>query len=1524
MNEQERVRVATGQQPNHRPRPRDALVKAPVGRPHQQQQRQRGTRGSNNDSVTASTSSSRSREKKDNSADKSKETLPMASFSELFSFFETRTNKLLFALGCFAGVLNGLVYPILAYLFSNSFSDLGGAADGMASIRNVAFQFLVVGAYAFAVATVQTSCLEVAASRATMNFRKRWFAALLRQDCAFFDLHDVSGLASTVGSSATKVRRGLGRKFGEGIQFFTTFVGGLIYAFYASWRVALVVIGVLPFVSISALAVMKINQSQTARATKAYTAAGGVAYQTVSAIRTVLSLNAVPEMIRQYKDATMEAYRSAISPLWKQGLVNGSMLGSFIILYCILTLYGSYLLYTDIASTGCDASAGVTGVPTCGESGPSVFGAMLGAAFAAQGMSQVANVIEAVTAARTACATAMVPIRRTLGSPEEIVIAIASEEDFQAAKKQKAGTRRRSSRKAKGDRNDGFVDENDFGVDEEKGIVKKKTAVLPKYMIDSSHHGGLKPPKITGSISFKNIRFAYPTRPDTPVFQDFNLDIKAGTTIALVGPSGGGKSTTVGLVNRFYDPAYGTVQLNGIDLKLFNVHYLRTLIGYVGQEPTLFATTVAGNIRYGKPHATMSEIEAAAQKANAHDFICSLPDGYETQVGDKGSQLSGGQKQRIAIARVLVANPKVLILDEATSALDSESELVVQEALDKLLVEQRRTTIIIAHRLTTIRNADTIAVIAGGKVVERGTHQELMESRVGMYRNLVEKQEADPSSAPPSRSGSALDVAGLGSRRESYVDLEVQDGGTRRSMHQVHQLKFCNVTFAYPTRKQKKVMDGFNLSIRKGETLALVGPSGGGEYQPELPWISLCAPMLLPSRAPAIAVLYVNVLIDVLVSALLFSICSCMPLYSMFIIISLLSFLLAGKSTTVSLIQRFYDPLSGTVDFEGVDVKDLNLKWLRDQIGFVQQEPVLFNASISKNIGMGCEHASRDDIIAAAKMANCHDFISAFPEGYDTEVGERGTQLSGGQKQRIAIARALVKNPKILLLDEATSALDTDSERIVQEALDALMASHDRTTIVIAHRLSTIRNADRIAFVSNGKVREIGSHEELMEKPNGRYKRLVASQKRGSTVDLQAIKDDSKMKADADEDQDERADDEGKKLEEEASKAFDGKRARQMAKPDIKYLLVGALGAILAGGVFPAWGIMFAFMIELLFRRTEVCPAEDGSIPFGFDSCDSYYDNLADDMQQTSYSLGIYWAVVAAGCLIGNALVFYGFGMSSERLNKRVRDSAFGALVRQEVAFFDRQSVGGITSQLQDDAARIHTFSGEPIRSLIMSLSSVVTGLIVSFVYMWPFALVSLGTIPFMGFATSVEMKTMYGEDEDGGGDGKENLNSPGGIIVETLLNIRTVASLNMERQRYNDYVSALHKAEPRTAFNSIKSGATSGLSMIIQQWSNALQFWWGGWLLFNYPDLFTFEDFLVSMFALLFSLFALGAATMGASDKKECEKAAGRIFYLLGRESEIDPLSKTGTKICPSSRVNAGRANSTRRVGNSMKKSDQ
>jgi len=199
----------------------------------------------------------------------------------------------------------------------------------------------------------------------------------------------------------------------------------------------------------------------------------------------------------------------------------------------------------------------------------------------------------------------------------------------------------------------------------------------------------------------------------------------------------------------------------------------------------------------------------------------------------------------------------------------------------------------------------------------------------------------------------------------------------------------------------------------------------------------------------------------------------------------------SGKSTVISLLERFYDPNSGHVLLDGVDIKTFRLSWLRQQMGLVGQEPILFNESIRANIAYGKEDgATEDEIVAAANAANAHNFISSLPNGYDTSVGERGTQLSGGQKQRIAIARAMLKNPKILLLDEATSALDAESERIVQEALDRV--SLNRTTVVVAHRLTTIRGADTIAVIKNGVVAEKGRHDELMNNTHGVYASLVA------------------------------------------------------------------------------------------------------------------------------------------------------------------------------------------------------------------------------------------------------------------------------------------------------------------------------------------------------------------------------------------------------------------------------------------------
>lgn len=197
----------------------------------------------------------------------------------------------------------------------------------------------------------------------------------------------------------------------------------------------------------------------------------------------------------------------------------------------------------------------------------------------------------------------------------------------------------------------------------------------------------------------------------------------------------------------------------------------------------------------------------------------------------------------------------------------------------------------------------------------------------------------------------------------------------------------------------------------------------------------------------------------------------------------------SGKLTVISLLQRFYDPSSGHITLDGVEIQKLQVKWLRQQMGVVSQEPVLFSDTIRANIAYGKEGATEAEIIAAAEMANAHGFISGLQEGYDTLVGERGVQLSGGQKQRVAIARAIVKEPKILLLDEATSALDIESERVVQDALDQVMV--DRTTLVVAHRLSTIKNAHLIAVVSRGMIVEKGRHESLISTKNGIYTSLI-------------------------------------------------------------------------------------------------------------------------------------------------------------------------------------------------------------------------------------------------------------------------------------------------------------------------------------------------------------------------------------------------------------------------------------------------
>lgn len=238
-----------------------------------------------------------------------------------------------------------------------------------------------------------------------------------------------------------------------------------------------------------------------------------------------------------------------------------------------------------------------------------------------------------------------------------------------------------------------------------------------------------------GAITYQNVHFSY--EPGREVLHDINLEIKPGEVVALVGPSGAGKSTLVDLIPRFYDPESGVVMVDGHDVKTLSLDSLRENIGIVPQETVVFSGTIRDNILYGDLDASEEAVIAAAKAANAHEFIVNLPDGYDTVVGENGVGLSGGQKQRIAIARAILKNPRILILDEATSALDSESEQLVQEALDRLM--QNRTTLVIAHRLSTIQNADRIVVLDKGRIVESGTHDELM-AKHGLYHHLYQTQ----------------------------------------------------------------------------------------------------------------------------------------------------------------------------------------------------------------------------------------------------------------------------------------------------------------------------------------------------------------------------------------------------------------------------------------------------------------------------------------------------------------------------------------------------------------------------------------------------------------------------------------------------------------------------------------------------------------------------------------------------------------------------------------------------------------
>lgn len=468
---------------------------------------------------------------------------------------------------------------------------------------------------------------------------------------------------------------------------------------------------------------------------------------------------------------------------------------------------------------------------------------------------------------------------------------------------------------------------------------------------------------------------------------------------------------------------------------------------------------------------------------------------------------------------------------------------------------------------------------------------------------------------------------------------------------------------------------------------------------------------------------------------------------------------------------------------------------------------------------------------------------------------------------------------------------------MVQAAIDELLACKSRTAIMIAHRLKTIEKADRIAYIALGKVQEIGSHDELMALPHGKYRKLVETQS-GNPVnkslsirasELERVEDDSTTAKD-EEHEKEQKEAAGEAVEENKADKFSLSRIFELASQDTKHLIMGSLGAIISGAILPTWGVLCGNTLNLLYKQVDPCPSGE--------NCEMYYSNIATELQQESYYLGLYWTIVAVVAVIGICLLWVGFGQAQERLNKRVRDKAFEAMVRQEIAWFDSQNMSKYTTQMQEDAARLYMFIGAPLQGFLVAMASVLVGIIISFIFMWPFALLNCFLIPLMGVFSSVKMKKDLGEDQKDGEGSATDSNSPGSILMETLQNMKTISALTLENRRAMDYENALRATVPNEFVSCFKKGLGHGIAFGMEQWVRALQFWFGGWLIYTYSDVFTSSDYMISNFALLASMMGLSGVFNALSDRKEMEESAKRIFQLLDRKTSIDPLSKEGMKL--------------------------
>ncbi|XP_039141978.1 putative multidrug resistance protein [Dioscorea cayenensis subsp. rotundata] len=592
----------------------------------------------------------------------------------------------------------------------------------------------------------------------------------------------------------------------------------------------------------------------------------------------------------------------------------------------------------------------------------------------------------------------------------------------------------------------------------------------------------------------------------------------------------------------------------------------------------------------------------------------------------------------------------------------------------------------------------------------------------------------------------------------------------------------------------------------------------------------------------------------------------------------------SGKSTVIALLERFYDPLHGEVLLDGVSIKKLKLKWLRSQMGLVSQEPALFATSIKENILFGKEDASMDEVVAAAKASNAHNFISQLPQGYDTHVGERGVQISGGQKQRIAIARALIKSPKILLLDEATSALDSKSERIVQEALDK--ASLGRTTIIITHRLSTIHNANIIVVVEAGKVIEAGNHDKLIENKNGLYSKFIHLQQSSKTSKVVEVNTSTSMHAciisnkhdsnnwsmsrlnfeglmssnEQQEDQSEKS-----QMKPPATSFY---RLLMMNMPEWKKAIIGILSAASFGAVQPIYAYVLGAVISVYFLKD--------------------HKEMSDKIRM--YSL--MFLSLSFVTLFLNVVQHYNFGaMGRQYLTKRVRETMLSKMLTFEVGWFDldENSTGSICSRLAKDANVVRSLVGDRMSLLIQTFSTVTIACTMGLVIAWRLALVLIAMQPLIiicFYARKMLLKNMSGKAIKAQSESSK-------IASEAVSNLRTVTAFSLQDHILHFFKLAQEGPKGESVRQSWYAGFGLGVSQCLMICTWSLSFWFGGKLVSN--GYVTVKEFMQTFLILVSTGRIIAEAGTMTSDIAKGGDAVGSVFEVLDRNSHIEPENLEG-----------------------------